>query len=89
MLKWSVTFLFVILLTSCGKPAPVISGIDFPPENTAPTNVASQNPEGDVAASQNANVEENQGVKIFNAPLVLIRGNIDQYKTAMNASPGA
>ena len=89
MLKWSVTFLFVILLTSCGKPAPVITGIDFPPENTAPTNVASQNPEGDSAISQNSPIEESQGVKIFNAPLVLMRGDIEQYKTEMNASPGA
>jgi len=88
MLKWFVTFAFVLLLTHCGKPAPVVDDIDIPPSNTAPSNVI---PSGNSEAGTtipNVQTVQEQGTKVFNAPLVLLRGEIPQHQTKMTASPG-
>ena len=89
MLKWSVTFLFVILLTHCGKPTPVISGVDLPPDNLAPSNTLTPNGDEANSGTDNLEVVVDDGVKVLEAPLVLLRGNIDQYSTSMTAAPGA
>lgn len=83
MWKGLLVILLLLSVVRCGKPAPAIEGIDLPPNDNLgqinnPSNISNFSP-----------VSPEGGVKVFDAPLVLLRGEIPQYETPMNAAPGA
>lgn len=83
MWKRLLVILLLLCVARCGKPTPAIAGIDLPPsDNTGDISQSSTN-------SNNNSVAPDEGVKILSAPLVLLRGDIPQYQTLMNSTPGA
>lgn len=98
MLKRLLTLIMVLFLASCGKNSPVIAGVDLPPDNNTPVGSNVQPPpSGDNSGStpdqSSTTVAANDNpapvVKVFDAPLVLVRGAVQQQQTTMNTAPGA
>jgi len=97
MLRRLLTIIMVLFLASCGKNSPVIAGVDLPPDNNAPvaTPVQDSTPGNNTGStpvpSQIAATSDDTTapvVKVFDAPLVLVRGAVQQQQTAMNTAPG-
>ena len=76
-----VTFLLVSLVR-CGKSAPSLGDIDLQPTNEPTESADSSN------ISSNNTASPDIGTKVFNAPLILIRGDIPQRATKMQVNPG-
>jgi hypothetical protein len=83
MLK-RVLYLYLLLaLARCGGGSShqPLAGVDLPPDNNAPVG----------SNSDPAPVETpppSSAVHVFEAPLVLVRGTINQQTTQMNTAPG-
>ena len=86
MLKWLLCLIIVFSVVNCGKKEPVITGVDLPPDNNVPINIA---PVPVAPSNNNAPQAIPQPVHVFEAPLVLVRGDIPQQSTTMNTAPGS
>ena len=84
MWKGLLVICLLLSVARCGKPTPTISGVDLPPSND-PIEL----PEPGNISNNNSTVQVDADVKTLEAPLVLLRGEIPQFATSMNASPGA
>jgi predicted small lipoprotein YifL len=97
MLRRLLTIVTILFLASCGKKSPVIAGVDLPPDNNAPAGSTAQDPASGNSTGSNPEPSQNVSapqdtpapiVKVFDAPLVLVRGAVEQQQTAMNTAPG-
>ena len=84
-----IYILSVLFLSSCGKNSGPTFSIDFAPDNSP---VSDMTPSPD---SENSPETENaiasaspNGILVFDAPIILIRGVSPQQNTSMDATPG-
>jgi predicted small lipoprotein YifL len=96
MLKMIIYLALLLVCASCGKKSPVIAGVDLPPDNNTPVGAPVQNSTPGTNTALNPDPNQNAEpqptpdpvAKVFDAPLVLVRGTVEQQQTAMNTAPG-
>ncbi|NBX69628.1 MAG: hypothetical protein EBR01_11775 [Proteobacteria bacterium] len=91
MLKRLLTLTIIFFLASCGKSSPTMDGVDLAPDGNAPVGSPIEAPSAGDEMDQVSVAQEEapaEAVKIFNAPIVLIRGAVTQQQTAMDIAPG-
>ena len=91
MLKRLLTLATIFIVIGCGNTTPSDLGVYIPDDNNTP--IESIADTSDSSESSEATMGENNeneigAVKVFNAPLVLVRGVIPQHPSVANVNPG-